>query len=766
MVRAYTAAQRSLNRRSTPMCNESNGSRPLVTCAQARRACCGGYNLLYFGTRVNLPEGNTSTERRVRFGIFEADLNAGQLRKNGRVVRLQEQPFRVLAALLDRPGDIVTRDELRERLWPTDSFGDFDQGLNTAINKLRDALGDSATAPRFVETLPRRGYRFVYKIELPAAAPGADPTAPEPEPERNPKYRRWVVLLAITAACVSVAIWFARGSHRTLPPVRHFTIRAVAPIALMADIRSLAISPNGRHIAAVEADKRSVLIRDLDREQPRNLEGTEGALTVFWSPDSTMIGFAVGGTLNKVPVRGGPVIRICEIRSYISGAAWSPDGLSVVFTAGSPSALYIVASTGGTPKLLVSPQIPDDAVQRAPFGWISNPYFLPAGDGGQTVLLAYLGGGTGSGDNAVLMMRDLKSGRQAVLGPGNNPSYSPTGHLLFRLGSDLWARPFSLDRRQFTGDAVRIARNATDPSVAADGTLVYRDAVMSQLTWIDRRGQRVGTVGPPADALHYPAVSPDGRLVAVETAENNHVDVWIYDVERGARVRLTSHPATEILPVWSPDGKEVAYGSYRAGNTDIFIRRADAVADEMPVATAPQNERVSDWSRDGQRILYSVLAAKTGDDLWFLRRNAAGKWEPHAFLQSAATERCPKLSPNGRFVAYLSDESGRDELYVREFQPAGRKWPVSTTGASQVRWSANGRELYYVEAGTLMAVSVATEKAFVLGSITRLFSHEAFAHSYDANYDVSRDGTRFLVSDRLRSQGHQIHVIQNWFGML
>ena len=174
-----------------------------------------------------------------------------------------------------------------------------------------------------------------------------------------------------------------------------------------------------------------------------------------------------------------------------------------------------------------------------------------------------------------------------------------------------------------------------------------------------------------------------------------------------------------------PEGDRVAFSSYRSGNTDIFVRTADAGSEEKPLAATAPNERVSDWSRDGQYIPYSLQHPKNGYDLWYLKRNA-GNWEPHPLLQTSFNEKSPKLSPDGRYVAYLSDESGRDELYVRQFPSGERKWPVSSRGASQVRWSRTGRELFYSEAGTLIAVSVRTKPEFEVGPATRLFSHPAF----------------------------------------
>jgi eukaryotic-like serine/threonine-protein kinase len=694
---------------------------------------------------------NHAHERRIRFGPYEADLKTAELHKNGRVVRLQEQPFQVLAALLVRPGEVVTREELRERLWPADSFGDFDQGLNTAINKLREALRDSAANPEFIETLPKRGYRFMHAIETDHAASAGDEIQLERRPGRKSKFLVAITtIFAITAAGFAI-LWIRHPALEPQLPLRRFTIRRPVPIGTMRHVRLVAVSPNGRHIAIIADEGESKLwIQDLDQQQPRAVEGSEGALSPFWSPDSSMIAFTTVGKLKKFPVRGGPVIPLCDLPgAHISGGSWSPDGGSIVFAAGSPSSLYSVGATGGTASLLVSSEMLEQQPKGG--GWIVQPYFLPAA---RTVLFA-IGGS--------LMAWDLKTGQHRTIGPAHNlVSYSPSGHLLYRSGTDLWAQSFSLKHVRFEGEAFRVARNAIDPSVASDGTLVYRDAVTEQLVWLDRRGARIGTVGQPAIGLYYPALSPDERGVAVEARDDDeNLDVWVSDLLRGTRIRLTSHPAAEIVPAWAPGGDYVAYSSYRSGNTDVFIRSADAGLEETPLAASAPNERVSDWSRDGQYLAYSLLHPKNGYDLWYLKRNA-GKWEPHPLLQTTFNEKAPKFSPDGRYVAYVSDESGRDELYVRPFPSGGRKWPVSGRGASQVRWSRSGRELFYSEAGTLIALSVRTGSEFEVGPATRLFSHAAFTGWQDPNYDVSPDGQRILLPEKVNTE-RMIHVVQNWF---
>ena len=710
---------------------------------------------------------NQAPGRRIRFGQYEADLAAGELRKNGRPVRLQEQPFLVMAALLDRAGEVVTREELRERLWPGDSFGDFDQGLNTAINKLREALGDSAANPRFIETLPKRGYRFTHPLEAEPAVSSVGVAHVGQQWWPAPKLLVPIAAILAIGTFVFAVLWIRRPAHNSQLPLRRFSIRGPATVGMTPSIRLVAISPNGRHIAFVGGEGAGRLwIHDLDRAQRRVVEGSEGAISPFWSPDSKMIGFTSTGKLRKVSATGGPVITLCDMpdHPYVSGGSWSPDGDSIVFAAGSPSSLYIVPAAGGAPTLLVSPQMLDyraggeepERRGRA-FAWIVQPHFLSAENGSAALLFTYFS------DKSVLILRDFKTGHHRVLGPGSNPFYSSTGHLVYRAGTDLWCRRFSPKQSQFTGEAFRVARNAADPTIAADGTLVYRDEPTQQLVWLDRSGARIEALRISAKRIFYPTLSSDGHRVAAEFWDEENLDVWVSDLLRATRIRLTSHPATDILPVWAPDGDSVAFSSYRAGNTDILLRRADAGSDETTLAAMPTSERVSDWSHDGQYILYSLQHPRNGHDLWYLKRNADGRWESYPLLETSFNEKCPKLSPDGRFVAYLSDESGRNELYVRPFPTGGRKWPISSGGAAQIRWSRRSGELFYTEAHTLIAVGARTMPEFAVGATTRLFSHAGFTDVADSNYDVSADGQRVLLPEKVETEEPMIHVVQNWF---
>jgi Tol biopolymer transport system component len=342
--------------------------------------------------------------------------------------------------------------------------------------------------------------------------------------------------------------------------------------------------------------------------------------------------------------------------------------------------------------------------------------------------------------------------------------YSRTGHVLYRPqpgAAEIWARPFSLRTLKATGEAFQVVRGGIDLSMADDGTLVYVDALSTALTWVNRKGVKIGSVGEPLESFAYPALSPDGRWAAVQTNENSNLDIWVYDLERGARMRLTSHPATDAAPVWSPDSERIVFTS-RLASTDVLMAPADGSASAKPFVSSPSNERASDWSPDGRRIVYSLLTADNGYDLWYAEFDG-GAWKLMPFLQTAANESAAKLSPDGRYIAYMSNETGRDEIFVRPFPAGGRKWPISTNGGRQVRWRRDGRELFYTRDGELFGVPVQTGPDFRLGAPSHLFSNPAFHEPYaDAHYDVAPDGERFLVPKRLGGE-RKIHVVQNWF---
>ena len=317
----------------------------------------------------------------------------------------------------------------------------------------------------------------------------------------------------------------------------------------------------------------------------------------------------------------------------------------IVFGAGNPFGLYEVAARGGTPNLLISPE-ESEGSPGGPAGAIAWPHFLPP-EAGARVLVFTAGGAV-----PTIMLKDLETGRQEILGPGTVPFYAPSGHLVYQPSfytADLWALPFSLDTLKAGGEAFPISENSRDPTVAADGTLVYLDssgAGQEQLVWLDRDGNKTGEIGEAQQDSVDPALSPDGRLVAVAATEGSNVDVWVWNIARAVKTRLSTSPETEYRTVWSPSGEEVAFSSDRAGNWDILLRQADGSGEAKMLLATPHTDWVSDWSRDGKYILYRLTDPETGADLWYLERNEDGSgWEQHPFLQTSFSERTAKFSP-------------------------------------------------------------------------------------------------------------------------
>ena len=493
-------------------------------------------------------------------------------------------------------------------------------------------------------------------------------------------------------------------------------------------------------------------------------------LRPFWSPDSNFIGFGTGGELKKVSVRGGLAIPLCELPdANMRGGSWSPDGELIVFSSGTPRVLYEVLARGGTPSVVIAPD-ESDSPSGSLRGGLVDPHFLPPQAGSRVLVFAFGAAGAGT-----LAVQDLETGRREILGPGARPFYSTSGHLVYQsslLEHDLWALPFSLGSLKAAGEAFPVSQNSRGPTVATDGTLAYLDSAGSrqqQVVWRDRRGEKAGGMSLVQEAIRYPTLSPDERLVAFSSQGGSNTEVWVYDINRGARTRLKSAArAAGFAPVaWSPTGQEVAFSFSPAGNPDIFLRRADGSGEETVPAATPHDEYLSDWSRDGKYLLYQLLDPESRGDLWYLERKEDGSgWEPHAFLQTSFRERAPKLSPDGRFVAYVSNESGQDEVYVLPFPEGDTRTTVSNNGGRQPRWSRDGQELFYVEGGTLMAVPVEASPKFSVGSVTKLFEHPSLAAGlYIAQYDVSADGERFLLAEPVgvETQEPAIRIVENWF---
>ena len=621
---------------------------------------------------------------------------------------------------------------------------------------------------RVIEDVDRKDASAIYKAEdtqlkkivnirvLPEDAARASES-------REARGRRVSVgLLAAVVLLLGVvgAMWRQWPEAAPKPPLRKLAFSLAAPVG------DVVISPNGRYIAYIRAAATAVgplWVQDLERGEAREIDGTSLAYEPFWSPDSEFVGFTtLTGRLQKVSVRGGAVITLCDLPALSWGGSWSRSGKSIVFGTGRQGRLYEVSARGGTPTQLIEPELE----QQQEF--FVYPHFLPSENGVRTLVFSM--GSPGAND---VMLYESIGKPPVPLAPGGRPVFSSTGHLLYegsRGAGGIWALPFSMDTLKPGGEAFPIQQDASYPSVARDGTLAYLEVLhtgQQQLLWRDRQGTEAGKIGQPQDAIQYPSISPDGQRVAVRGyQEDDNGDVWIHDVRRPIKTRLTFAPGQDYSARWSPTSNEIIFRSERGGDAALFTTSADGSGEAKELFDTPgREENPHDWSRDGRYLMVHIQDPDSARDLCYLERKDDGSWsDPVEFLKTQFEERVAVFSPDTRFVAYVSDESGRDEVYVRPFPSGGGKWQVSESGGTQPRWSRDGKEIFYVEDDTLIAVSVNTTPTFSVGSTEPLFSDSHLANAFpQQTYDVAADGQRFAMVKNLGDPKYTIHVVQNWF---
>ena len=601
----------------------------------------------------------------------------------------------------------------------------------------------------------------------------AIPPPPEPESVKPVPFWRQPTAIAgmvMVALIVGLAAWFLKPS--TDLPLRKFTM-AIGPVAA-PEYNGPAISPDGTMIAyrQQQDDQNATLwIRDLDAVAPRELPDTGGGMRPFWSPNSDFVAYFTDGqppTLRKVAAEGGPSVPLCEFPRALTiprGGIWCPDGTIVFGMAGYFSAagvLYSVSSQGGEPVVFAEA---DSTLDLRGFIY---PSLLPDGS---ILYAAAVGEEVGA-----LMVQTGQERRMIMPNRGERiafPAYSPSGHIVYQRGfpesKGVWAAPF--DGAQVTGEPFPVDAASGYPTVSSDGTLVYRTLsthdIRGQLAWVDRRGALLGTIGQPQMNIQNPALSPDGWGVAVSAVRQDNRDIWVHDIERGTASPLTFDPGDDGWPAWSPNGDQIAFSSLRSGNTDIYLISSDGLGEPRVLTATPMSEWVTDWSPDGQYVVYGVLD-QTGIYNWWMAP-LAGDQTPVPFTDSPHVTVASMISPDGRYVAYEDNSSGQFEVIVQSF-PSGRgRWLVSTGGGVKPRWNGKGDELFYVEGDRLMAVPIDTEQGFTFGTPQPLFtSEEVGAQSLGTwtshFYDVTDDGQRFVVVqvvEEVRSQT-TVTIVQNW----
>jgi len=549
------------------------------------------------------------------------------------------------------------------------------------------------------------------------------------------------------------------------PSLIRFGIESPAGSTFSRSGGFMALSPDGRLLAfvATQAGARPLLwVRPLDREAAYPLPGTEGANQPFWSPDSRFLAFLADGRLKKTDVTGGAPVTVCDAPGGLAGA-WSRDGL-IVFTA-LADGLYQVSANGGTP----TPATRLDSA-RAELGHVW-PGFLPDQ---RHLLFEIL---SDRPEQSGVFVGSVDSGeRTRLVDTPSNAVFVEPGYVLYTRGGILLAQRFDAHRRQPIGDPAALVEGVAHNmftgrgtfSASNSGILAYRAVALSELRFVDRHGKPGELLGEPASYLD-PTLSPDGARVAVARldATTGRSNIWLIDARRSVGVRLTDPPSDDTAPVWSPDGRNIVFEAHDAQRGYMNVRRKGSNPGDpeetlygSPYAMTPTN-----WSADGRMVLCHAFAKTGQGQVSVLRWNGRTVAKPEPWSAGGQGQ----LSPDGRWVAYVSAESETSEVYLQPFMTGEGKWRLSTHGGIEPRWRGDGRELFYLAPdGTMMAVELRLGASVEIGAAQRLFATQLSGNSTKVGgrnqYDVSKDGQRFLLNQPVGTSA--ITVLVNWTALL
>jgi eukaryotic-like serine/threonine-protein kinase len=734
------------------------------------------------------------------FGPFSLDPHERVLLRDGRPVPLPPTDLEMLLVLVENHGHVVEKGTLMKRLWPA-TFVE-EANLSHHVFTLRRALRDDTGENGYIETVPRRGYRFaapVVEVPDPAADPlvsgderGAEPPleAPAAGFARDPGVRPARRKALVAAAVVIVALAAGYGGWALKPAARRPITRLVIALAegdtfATGPSAPLALSPDGTRLVYTANDR--LYLRALDRLDPMPAGGIESpglasARGPFFSPDGQWIGFWELRQLKKMSVTGGAPVTLCDFAHPPWGVSWGADG--TILMGHGPRGIWRVSASGGAAERIIAV----DEGQRA-FG----PQLLPDG---RSVLFTL--SHSPSWDEADIVVQSLDSGRRRTLVAGGaDGRYLPTGHLVYALRGSLLAVPFDPSSLEIRGRPVPVVEpvgrprgafgSAADVAVSTEGTLAYVEANASPpprrtLVWVDRQG-REETI--PAEARPYvsPRLAPDGTRVALDIHDENR-DIWMWDLSRRTMTRVTSDPTADLEPAWTPNGRRLVFASGRGGlGLNLFWQPGDGTGVAERLTDGARIRGADTISPDGKGLVVRESDGHGTVDLTFLDLGTGRPAQPastgtRSLVRSPHADLNAEISPDGRWLAYQSNGSGAFEVYVRPFPSTeAGQWRVSREGGTEPLWARDGRELYYRSpTGALMRVAATRSDAWTTEAPTQLFEGSPyvlagkgdFSQLARRTYDVSPDGRRFLMIKNpggrpTASAAPRIVVVQNWF---
>ena len=606
-----------------------------------------------------------------------------------------------------------------------------------------------------------------YLMAEAASVPVPVASAPSSGPPPRGRLVRIGAIGVVAGAAIAMAIvwgWRQWAPGEAQGPMRFAIVPAPQALSLVTPDRHVVISNDGRHIVytAGVSGGAQLVVRAIDRLEEMTLPGTTRARSPFLSPDGRWIGFfAEGeGELRKVSITGGPTITLCKFSGAPRGGSWGPDGTIVFATSSAETGLLKVSQGGGDPQPLTTPEDPGRGSDHV------LPALLP---NGRAVLFTIVV--AGQPQNAVIAVLDFETGKTSTLIPGgSHAEYVDSGHLVYAASGALRAVRFDPRGLRVLSDPVPVVDQVTmagtgaaNFAVSRTGTLVYvpggATGGQRSLVWVDRQG-REEAIDAPTRNYVAARVSPDGTRAALQVNDQEQ-DIWIWDFRRSTLRRLTQDPAQDANPVWTPDSRRIIFSSSRTNPANVFWQAADGTGATERVTTSPQMQVPLAIAPDASQLV--LMEIKGTPNLH--RLPLQGDRRTAALLEGGFREANADLSPDARWLAYQSDESGQNEIYVRPFPnvDAGQE-QISTSGGTRPVWSRDGRELFYLDSGNfLTAASIQATPAFRAGQPVKILDKPYFVGPASRPFDVSKDGRFLMVKDQADNvTTPSLIVVLNW----